>query len=305
MKNPFTPLFQLLTFILLQAGFIYPSPSFSQDIVKAKGESRVRVEQFMSREAAREQAEELAMINAIENEFDTYIEQFGDTRIADGRVNFDIIGSTQVKGEWVNTIDIKFTEETKSIRGEYGKELEIWIHCEISGEIRECVARANLEFFSMNCPDKACRTTSFFNGGNLFLHFTSPVDGYLSIFLSDNDNVYRLLPYSGMGMMSTVKIKGDEDYILFSKEDPNPFDKGFKIDALELTAEGDIEYNSIYIVFSETPYKKPILETTEQLSDGYYLPRSLPLREFKEWMGDCRADMPDFQAQRIKLSIER
>lgn len=259
----------------------------------------------MSREAARDQAEELAMINAIENKFDTYIEQFGDTRIADGRVNFDIIGSTQVKGEWVNTLDLKFTEESQSVHGEYGKELEIWIHCEIVGEIRECVARANLEFFSMNCQEEACRTTSFFNGGNLFLHFTSPVDGYLSVFLADNENAFRLLPYSGMGATSAVKVSGDVEYILFSKDKQNTFDKGFKIDALELTCTEDVEYNNIYVVFSEAPYTKPILETPEQLRDGYYLPRSLPLREFKDWLGNCRSDMPNFQAQRIKISIEK
>jgi hypothetical protein len=281
------------------------SSSFCQSVIRSSGTSQVRVESSMTKEDARDMAEELAMINAIENEFNTYVEQEGETRIQNGRVNFDIIGNTKVRGEWVRTIKKKFTEETSIENGDYGKEQVIWIKCDISGEIRECASRANLEVSTLNCPKEECRTTGYFNSGNLYLHFTSPVDGYLSIYLADNEKVYRLLPYVSMGTINAVQVDGDEDYIIFSHDHSYPFNTGYKIDALELSTNRAYEYNSIYVIFSEDEYVKPILENVEKLEDGYYLPRSLEISAFKEWLGDCRADMEDFQAQRIRISIEK
>ncbi len=139
----------------------------------------------------------------------------------------------------------------------------------------------------------------------MFLYFKSPVDGYLSVFLDDGENAFRLLPYKSMGTLSAVKVDGDKDYIIFSKNHSYPFDERYSIDALELGTTKEIEYNNIYVVFAENEYVKPILNDIQELDGGYYLPRSLSLREFKKWLGDCRADMTDFQAKKIKISIEK
>ncbi len=295
----------LLSVVLSISLLLIYSTTFSQNAIRSKGSSQVRVESSMSKEQTRDIAEELAMINAIENEFNTYVEQEGETRIQNGRVNFDIIGNTKVRGEWIRTIKKDFSEETTIEKGEYGKEQVIWIKCDITGDIRECVSRADLETVTLNCPLEQCRTTAYYNGEDLFLLFQSPIDGYLSLFLADDEQAYRLLPYASMGTLSAVKIKGDKEYVIFSRKNSYPFNDGFAIDAMQLTTVKSIEYNSVYVVFSEEKYIKPILEDIQEIGDGYYLPRSLDLSEFKEWLGDCRAEMPDFQAKRIRISIEQ
>lgn len=282
-----------------------PEVLIAQKGIRAEGTSQVRVESFVTKDQARELAEELAMINAIESEFGSYVEGGADMHLKNGRVDFDIIGETRVKGEWVRTLDISFDEETVTEKGEYGKEQVTWITCNIVGEIRECEARANLEVLTLNGPSKAFRETSFLDGEQMYLYFKSPVDGYLSVFLDDGYTAFRIFPYASMGMLSAVEVKGDKDYILFSRDDSYSFDEDYIRDIAKLTTDEDIEYNNIYAVFSERKaFVKPPMQDIQKLDDGYYLPRSLPLKKFKEWLGDCRAVMPDFQAKKIKISIQ-
>ncbi|MDT8394739.1 MAG: hypothetical protein RQ761_12920 [Bacteroidales bacterium] len=293
-----------LTLVLLL--LFIPFATLAQQIKTAKGSSEVRVESNMSKSEARELAEEQAKINAIESVYGTYLEQGTDLHISDGRVDFDIIGNTRVKGEWIRTIrGPEFSEDIRPDKGDYGKENITWIKCTITGKVRECVSRANLDLLSLNCPIVKCRSTSFFNGEDLFLYFKSPVNGYLSVFLDDGNEVYRLLPYAGMGTLSAVKIQGDKPYLLFSKDYSYEFDEGYVIDEMELFTSKPIEYNNLYVVFAERQYVKPILNELKEMDDGYLMPKSLPIDDFKEWLGDCRADMPDFQAKRIKISIEK
>jgi hypothetical protein len=284
---------------------IFPIEMFSQEIYKAEGQSQVRQETNMTKEQAIDKAIELAMVNAIENRFGTYIGQESNTRIKEGRVNFDYIGTNKVRGEWIRTKDIKIDEETRTIQGKYGKEQEVWVLCHITGEVRECVSRADIVFSTLNCPMNECRRTEFFNDEDIFVYFKSPVDGYLSIFLDEGDNTLRLLPYKSMGTRSAVEIEGDKDYIFFSRDKALMYDPQYKTDALELYTDQEIEYNDIYVVFAENPYVKPILNDVKELENGYFVPKSLGSEDFFEWLADCKAEMRDFQAVRVRISIER
>ncbi len=291
----------VICFVFISHGLI------AQKSIRAKGFSEVKVESNMTKEQAREKAEELAKINAIENEFGTYIAQETDIHVTDGRVDFDILGSTMVRGEWVRTIgEVEFNEASKAEKGEFGIEQNVWIQCNITGEIRECISRANLFVEVLNCPLIECRKTTFYDEESLYLYFKSPVDGFLSVFIDVDGDAYRLIPYKSMGTLNAIEVEGDKEYILFSKKHNYSFDRGFSIDALELGTDRYIEYNTIYVVFSENEYAKPILDDIKELDHGYYLPRSLSSREFKKWIGDCKAEMPnDFQVERFKISIEK
>jgi hypothetical protein len=293
--------FFILTILIL----VTPVLVCSQKMQQSEGKSEVRQESNMTKDQAQEKAEELAKINAIENAFGSYVEQQSDIRVQNGRVNYDILGGIQVRGEWIRTKNLELDEETRPVEGKYGKEQELWIVCRISGEVRECVSRANLDILTLNCPLKQCRTTSYFNKEDLFLYFTSPVDGFLSVFLDDGENAFRLLPYKSMGTLGAVKVIGDKEYIFFSKERDYQYDSQYPTDAMELFTEKDLEYNSLYIVFAESQYIKPILNDIKELEDGYLLPKSVTSKVFNTWLADCRAGMTDFQAFIIKISIEK
>jgi len=282
---------------------------YCQKLYKITGTAQVRVESNMTKEQTREKAKELAMINAIESVFGTYVGQETDILVEDGKVNYNIIGNTRVKGEWVETTNPPtYVDEERKINGKHGKEIEIWITCTIKGKAKKATPKVNIIYQTLNCPEFTCRITDFFSGESLYLYFKSPVNGYLSVFLSDDNTVYRLMPYDDMAdeYHKAVPVKGDEEYIFFSEKDQY-FDNE-NVDELELFTYLKQEYNSIYIVFAEEPYTKPLLDQDQDISEykeGYRSPKSLSLEDFNIWLSGNRALMDSFQDRRVKIRIEK
>lgn len=282
-----------------------PLLTYAQGNVRAKGNSLVRQERNMTNDQTREKAEELAMIDAIRNKFGTYVQQETEVDIINGTVKYDIIGSTRVKGDWLRTVKKEFTEDVQDQIGNNGRiEKVIWVSCKIVGEIREVVSKAKIEVKLLRCPKIECETTTFHNKQNLYLYFVSPVDGYLSVFVDEErDTTRRVFPYLKNKNESAIKIEGDKPYLLFSHTQTIG-NFATEVDEMELLTESAIEYNTVYVIFSQQPYSKLSL-TKDILQDGYILPKSISSSLFQNWLADCRSSMPDFQFKRIKISISK
>lgn len=290
--------------LILLFGFTFLiSPVHAQKIRKAEGQAQVRVERNMTREEAQQKAVELAKINAIENEFGTYVEQQATLTVESGVSDFYIVGSTKVKGIWVSETDRDFIEDYREEKGEYGTEKILWITCTIRGEVKQATPRPAIEYQVRNCTYPVCRTTSFSSGEQLFLWFKSPVDGYLSVFIDDGNMVYRLLPYSTMVNANTFLVTGDEGYLFFSKEATAGLQSGEKPDEIELYTLRRKENNNLVLVFSTNPFFKPGLNKETVEADNYVTPRSLEKTKFEEWLSDYRAIFDDFQDVVIPIEI--
>ena len=284
----------------------FSSSSFGQNIIKSKGQAQVKQESYMSRIDATEKAIELAKINAIEQAFGTYVEQQMDMLIQDDEISYHIIGSTKVKGEWIETLgepEIKI--HTRKENTNYGRQDVNYISCKIKGKVRALAPRAILKYEIMNAPDVASRTRSFYNKEQLYIYFKSPVAGYVSIFLQDKEAVYRLLPYSKMSAehQNGVYVKGDTEYVFFSPLE-NPYLQSI-VDEMIMTVfqNKPIEYNQLYIVFSEEAYIKPTL--TNKLKDlDRIIPASLTKQDFKKWLSHNRISHQSFQVIKEKISIK-
>jgi hypothetical protein len=271
-----------------------------------KGKSQVRMESNMTKDQSRDRAEELAKINAIENAFGTFVEQNTDIKVDNGAVTYNIIGSTKVKGEWIKTTRKEFKEDIQEqLDNTQHKEKFIWISCSVEGEVRPVSSKAMLDCKLLRCPKLECETNSFVTSQGLILYFRSPIDGYLSVFIDEGNEVTRrLFPYLNQGNESAVKIEGDKSYYLFTNLDGcNRFTT--KADEIELFTQKLIEYNHVFIVFSPTTYVKPILSDAQMLEKGYILPKEMPTSKFQEWISECKVAMPDFQVKQIKFSISK
>jgi len=286
--------------------FLFPNALFAQETTRATGKATVKIESNMTKDQAKDIAREMAMINAIENELGTYVEQVTDIRVDDGKVQYNIIGTTKVKGDWIRTIEESFSEEDDPTHDRTGRKLDNYIVCNITGEVRKATAKPMILFQTQNCPEPGCRQTEFFSGESMYLFFKSPVDGYLSVFLDDGERVYRLFPYTSMTgkQYSAGFINGDKDYILFSKKKN---DTPFIPDEFELySIRQAAEFNNIYVIFSTDPFEKPILEeSTSKLPEGTDLkiPKSLTNKDFNKWLAHNRSILPGFIDSRIKVTI--
>jgi|GEM_PF-383319 len=289
-------------FILITIGII-PIALNAQSLktVSVEGEAQTRIENNETREQAKERAEELAKLDAIQKEFGSYVEQNTDIHVEDGKVNYNILAGTKMKADWIRTTHIKFSYPDQP--ADKTKEKIIWVKCTIEGEAREIASRANIETFALRCPQKECKASDFDNKQSLYLYFKSPVDGYLSVFLDEGEITRRLLPYDQMDNQSAVKVKGDTEYIFFEK--PKGTYESVNADELELYTTKPYEYNTLYVVFSEQPFVKPILENSLTTDNNYIIPKNLPSTDFQEWMSNCRAASAAFQDKKLMIRINK
>lgn len=294
MKNAGLVYYLLILVLLTNAQFDYAQ---SKQKTFASGEALVRIEYNMTLDQARDLARELSIINAIEKAYGTYVEQEANIRIQEGQDAVYIIGTTRVKGEWLET-----KKESQNVFTE-GK--DIYMKCKIEGYVVPARPKASIEFLSLNCPVKQCRTTNFYNEESLFLYFRSPVRGYLSVFLDDGEHVMRLLPYIGMkgSMESCVPVAADREYVFFSSEQGHQYFEGYHADNIVLTTKRSSEFHSLYLVFAREEFMKPMLLEETLRGDGYIIPQSLKSETFKKWLAISRSEIESFQDVRISLVI--
>jgi hypothetical protein len=302
-----------LSSLLLLILAIGSSGAYCQKIYKAEGSAKVRLEDHLSREETMELAREQAVHSAIESLFGSHISKDAYVDVEEGESSIIIKSDSEVKGEWLKTTDESFHEETKKIKNPDGKgqKSEIWIVCDIEGKVREITTPLiNLEFLSLDCPSLDCGTTDFENGDSFYMYFKTPENGYLSIYLADSEQAFRLLPYSGMPTeyLHNVPVEADKEYILFYPDRTSDYFKNFPYyyaDEISLDTEDEQEFYKLYLIFSPKPFIKPILEDEVEEIGEYTTPKFLSRRNFDVWVQDNRIFDTDFYYKTLNLRVRR
>ena len=283
----------LSTIILAQSG-----------LKNASGESKVYM-QNMTLEELEKKAISEARIDALRKAFTVGYanqtefvsqeinEQRGDKK-ASKTMTSDYEKTTErTQGEWVNTTKEPTTTKLLEDQGGYYMEAKVW------GKVRER-KRTDIAFSAnpLNCFLSKCSTRSFTHNDTLGFAFKSPIDGYLSIYLDDNESkVFRLFPH-GKESISSFEIKGDKEYILFTKK---PYLKDISIgDASQFSMKTNkiIEYNTLKILFSKNEISKPYMDLNGRL---LYAERE----DFTDWwinlLGDSKQNV-SFKDIEISIS---
>lgn len=278
--------------------------AFSQKTVISKGEAKIRVEKDWTENEAVIKARESAIINAIENAFGSVVvegntlyvsnEQTGKTNKSD--VVFNSISNILVNGEWIKTV-----EETYSFLQE---EDFRWIVFKISGEVRELKKIPfSPEVHTLTCNQLRCSTEVFNSGQELVVYFKAPKSGFVSIYLDDNKQTQKLLPYSTQVNQSTFKVEADKDYFFFydSKKGMSS-----EVDEIELYTDKKIEQNRMFVLFSESDFSKPVLNETKNnlYNELYKLPPSLASTSYQSWLQKIRSYNRSIELKIIDITIK-
>jgi hypothetical protein len=316
-----------LSSILLFLVFVWDVSA--QDVISVDGMASMRVDDNLSWNEAKEQVRQAAKINALEKAFGVYVEQYTRMDMEEGATHFRVIGETRVKGEWLKTTQEVFTEEERPVSRKDRKNRflssflglgtrdkhersEIWITCELKGKTRLVDKPViGYEFTVQRCIESYCETTDFNLNDPLFLRFRTPVDGYLSIYMVQEDNrAYRLLPYQSMPerYRHSAPVKADVDYVFFSNNEEHDYFEEFSyllVDELYLDTDNDEEILELFVLFSTDEFNKLNLKDAEENDDQILLPRSSKKELFQEWLADNRIYDPDFSYKRTLLRIKR
>lgn len=253
----------------------------------------------VSLDIARETALERAKIQAIADEFGTTVSQMSSALVSnvDGKskIDFTLIGNSEIKGEWIETID----DPKYDISYEQNV---LVVKVEVKGRIRE-INSSPIDFKAKilcNGTDYRFERTDFSDGDDLYLAFQSPISGYLAVYLADNDKVFCLLPYRRQSN-GIYNIEANREYILFSEQCAQSVEDKSLVDEYTITASKSQEKNLIYIIFSPNNFVK----AADFTEDFGQLPRQLEYKQFQRWLSNCRIRDKSMRVEKILLTIQK
>ncbi len=273
-----------------------PLMLYGQTVHRVSGMYRYVVPEHVSVEAAKITAVERAKIQALADEFGTLISQNTSTLIENRNEKSDVsllsLGSSDVNGEWI--------ADTQEPKIEIGTQDRIFVvTASVEGKAR-AITRVGIDVVAKllrNGTDDKFESEEFNAGDDLFLHFESPVDGYLAVYLvDDSQQAYCLLPYIH-NTTGRTEIKGGRHYLFFSQKHPQAKDQS--VDEYQLTCAKPHEYNRIYVLFSPNEFSK----ANDQESSNESLPRVLPFENFQKWLSKSRIRDSDMQVVTKIISI--
>lgn len=262
--------------------------------VTLEGEATFYDDGHHSRLECMKLAAEQARINAIAREFGTVVTQdmLQADRFSSGKETNDFfaMSMTEVKGDWLGD-----TEEPQ-YDFSFDKEGNIVVKCRVKGTARQ-ISNLAPDFETRvlrNGIYAANADSRFRNGDDMFLYFIGATDGYLSVWLEDESrNVYNLLPYP-RDSKGEVKVKKHKEYVFFNpKTGQGEFGPE---EELVLTAGDETEFNRIFILFSPTPYSRPVMKDTGSLP-------TLPSADFHRWLLKTRRNDPYVGVKSVTIEI--
>ena len=270
---------------------------FAQKTLTVDAEYTYRAPEDVALSQAKRTALDRAKIQAIAEAFGTIVSESNTLRMSNKNgqsdVDFLSISGSDVKGEWIETIgDPQYQIEYD------GETLVVTAKCK--GKIREIVGN-EVDFqvkVLRNGTDDRSESDVFFSGDNFYVSFTSPVAGYVAIYLVDVGNMACcLLPYQAQ-QDGIYSVKANQRYVFFNVDEAQPVEKPI-VDLYRMTTLFPIEQNQVYVIFSPQPFVK----AADAVGKGQL--RELKGDEFQKWLAKCRKRDTSMSVKMIPIAIKK
>jgi hypothetical protein len=311
----------LFIHFILGCGF-----SMAQNIDVLKGKYSIEWPASESMDAVKMKVKEKAIIHAIENYYGQVIIQGNATYIkneisgtkVESKSSFNSIAETFVKGEVLRIISEKYTEIKEKRKLDGHKQWVREISCEIDFEAREVKENPILlkSYFSI-CEESAykCKTTSFYDGDNVYLVFKSPKSGFLSVYLNQEIDgkqfTSRFLPIGSDNFEGGIPVKADKEYIFFSKKVEGMIEGFRSHDFMMKSIDARKELSRFYLLFSTKPIDKPELmhiqvsEEYQRKMKGFRIPPGIFTENFLHWLHLERISDKDLVLEIIDITLDK
>lgn len=270
--------------------------AIAQKIVSVSGEFTYYAPSTLSLDDAKQEALLQTKLHVLEEKFGTFINstttliiENEETSTVSSRTDVRTLSTHEVKGEWIS--DIRPAEQ-ECFFDETMPNTTI-IKTRVWGKVREIANKVDIDVRLLKDTLKEAETDVFVNEQEFYLYFSSPVSGYLVVYLLDTeeDMAYCLLPNEN-DISGSLPVKGNSEYILF-KEDSYMF-----------ITERSIIYNHLSIIFSPNEFYKAKdrkhLKTEQEI---YHLPRNLTLKEYENWIHKSKSRDSQMLDKRITVKI--
>lgn len=246
---------------------------------------------------ARAIALERARTKALADEFGTIVSRIDETVMEndnrESNTSFYSLGNSEVKGEWIETIEEKTEEQI--IDGQHV------VIAKVKGKAREIAfAKVNFETRLLrNGKNDGNESEQFADGDDFYISFRSPAQGYLAVFLLDKEREATcIIPEPDKEL---CPVERNKRYVFIDNESGN----------LILTCDHKQELNQLYIIFSPNKFRTDLLEEKGNNDDlqGYGdNVRHLPYQgymKFQKWLGTLRKNDPEVQVVTKFIKIKK
>lgn len=269
-----------ILFILLILGLSSGITSEAQRVQTLTGKATYYGDDNDSPASAKRKALEMARIDAMAREFGTVLSQTTLQRneALNGNEDnfFATLSSTEVKGEWIADAGEPHYSVELDGDGHYV------VTCRVTIKARALSNKA-ADFYAevlRNGLTKKHAATDFRSGDEMFLSFTSPVDGYMAAYLVCGSDVMTLLPYLSSAS-GKCKVNRNQNYVFFSaSQGDSPFGTA---DEYILQTDKGRELNQLYVLFSPNEFSKALDQ-----GNGDGVPRSQSYDNFVKWLEKLR-----------------
>jgi hypothetical protein len=317
---------QTLTLLIIGLSVSFEFALAQEKEHRVEGEYSMKFDDNLTKAQARAIVIERAKIQAIKSKLGEVIVQGNATYLRntsngvkqESLQSFNMQSETLVNGEWVrDSHEPKVTFENHT--NTQSQLEEMWIKAKVSGIIRELPPNiVQFQSRSLNCPKRECQTDVFNHNQQYYLSFTSPVNGYLCVYMDipEENKTYRLLPYKYLTSENAVFVKANQTMIFFSNNKEHQTATGLSKSeeiVLELTKDNPQELHKLFVIFSpDNNFSQPILysvaenEAQEKIvKSKFELPLHLPSETFQKWLNELRSRNKKVQLHTELLTIRK
>lgn len=274
-----------LTVFLTFATFSTAVSQKKVKLVEVEGSATYMYPEYVSRAAAREEVLRRAQEDALERAFGRNIGGANFTYTDNNGSRFAFTSLSQLRGVWVQTLgEPSFTRITQDDQDV--------ISCTVRGKARaRSASQAWPEWQLQN--GKGVETSQFMDGERYYVSFRSAANGFLAIYLVDeNGMANRLLPYNQQE--GYYEIRKNLSYRFFDPEKGDLPECDGMVDngvVTECWFTSDVPFvvNELYIIFSPNRFALPLDETGRTNKREQMLPPQLPQKKFLRWLSSVQA----------------
>lgn len=271
----------------------------AQKVKTVEGEYMFIVPSTITPAEAKLTAVERAKTEALAKEFGTIVSQTNSTMMSTEnertKSSFFSLGDSEVRGEWLKTIDQKVEQQIVDD--------QLVIKAWVKGEARE-VTFAKVEFEThllRNGKEDKFESEEFRCNDDFYISFNSPADGYLAIYQLDAERKANLIfPYNQKPFCG---VKRNQREVISDEwgRGLNPY-----TDQVQ-------EINQVYIIFSPNKFYVPNSQQPTDHSDLAKFKKDkelehlpyIPFKDFQKWLVKLRKKDPEVQVVTKFIKIKK
>jgi len=205
------------------------------------------------------------------------------------------VSETSVRGEWVKTEKEEVKEEPTFKDGFWHAKVLV------EGYARKSSGtKADIKYAFVKHPQDELPVSVYENEAQIYLRFSSPVNGSLCVYLVEENEAFCLLPYQKQ-KTGSYAIEAGREYLFFC-EDCKGADP--QTEEYKMTCTGEDVQDFLYLIFTPNSVSKANDSDGGKNMFGDNMPRALSAKDLIQWIERNKTKDPDLDVRKEIITVK-